>query len=247
MSRINNSPEAKSYDKLIKVFQILSVVFMLSMIIAAIVLMKKYDISVSNAAKLSEYLTGGTFTMAVVLIVFCIVKSFALVVSPSYLFIVSGMVFESVWVAVAVNFVATTLSAAIPYYLGRFTGKGMVDTLTKRFPKVKKLDDFADKNDFIIVLLIKAAGFLPSDITSLIFGAMGIPFFRFLIASCIGVLPINIMWTLVGNKGDLSNPYTYLYLLPVVGFAIITSLIIKKVVGKTKQKPEEPADCVSVD
>ena len=67
---------------------------------------------------------------------------------------------------------------------------------------------------------------MPSDLSSLIFGALNIPFGKYLIASNLGMLVLNILWTLVGAKGDLSNPLSFLYALPALLFAIGASVFM---------------------
>lgn len=228
--------QKKNYDKLIKALQIAAGIFMLAMVILFVVLMNKYNISVTNVSAITDRLTGGIVTVAALIILFNLIKSFALVVTPSIIFVISGIVFDSVWVAILVNFLAVAIGMIPPYFLGRFTGKGMVDTLKRRFPKVNKIDSFADENGFIVSFLLKASGIIPGDTSSLILGAMDINFRDFYIGSTLGTLPINIMWAILGNKGDLTNPYTYLYLLPIVIFALVMSAVVKKITDNKDKK-----------
>lgn len=212
------------YGKLVKALQIASFAFMLAMLALCVWFLTKNHISVKTADRLTQYLTGGEVTVALILIGFSVVKSFALVFPPAVLFVLSGLVFDAYWKAVLVNAAATALSLVLPYFLGRFTGKDMVQSLSKRFKAVKKLDDFTGKNDFAVVLVFKAGGFLPSDLSSLLFGAMDIPFGTYFLASNLGLLLLNCLWTLVGYKGDLSNPLSFLYALPALVFAILAAV-----------------------
>lgn len=233
--KIKEKEQKKNYDKLIKVLQIAAGIFMLAMVIIFAVLIKKYDISVRNVSMITDKLTGGIITVAALIILFNLIKSFALVVTPSIIFVISEIVFDSVWVAILVNILAVAIGLIPPYFLGRFTGKGMVDTLKRKFPKVNRIDSFAGENSFIISFIIKASGIIPGDTSSLILGAMDIPFRDFYFGATLGTLPINIMWAILGNKGDLSNPYTFLYLLPMVKFAIVMSVVIKKYTDKKEK------------
>ena len=95
-------------------FLALVIVFMLAMLVLCVIFMKKYDISIKNAAELKQYLQGGVFAIAGVMIGFSVVKSFALVFPPAILFALSGIVFENYFFAVAVNLVATALSLILP-------------------------------------------------------------------------------------------------------------------------------------
>ena len=224
-------------EKLVKVLQIASTVFMVVMLVGMVILMIKYNITPANAKELSTYFQGGAVTIAVLMIVISVVKSFALVFPPALLFAISGIVFDNFWVAVAVNFVANALSMLLTYFLGRFTGKSMVDTLKEKFPKVKKIDDFTESNQSAVVFCIKASGLLPSDLSSVLFGAMNISFPKYLVAANLGMLPIDILWTLLGYKGDVSKPLSFIYILPITIFAVCATVLMKKMSNK-KNKPE---------
>ena len=58
----------KKNEKLIKVLQILSALFMLSMVVTMLVLMKKFNINIDNAAEFATYIKGGTFTVGLIII-----------------------------------------------------------------------------------------------------------------------------------------------------------------------------------
>ncbi len=218
----------KKYDKFIKILQILSFVFMLAMVVMCVIFLKKNNISVQNVDALTQYLVGGTMTMALIMIGFSIVKSFALIFPPAVLFVLSGIVFDNLLIAVAVNFIGTACSLILPYFFGRFMGAEMVDSLSGRFKAIKKLDDFADENSFEVVFVFKAGGFMPSDLSSLIFGALNIPFGKYFIAANLGMLVLNVLWSIVGVYGDLTNPLSYLYALPALLFAIGASVFLAK-------------------
>lgn len=224
-------------EKLVKGLQIASGIFMAVMLVTMVVLMIKYNITPANAKELSTYFQGGVVTVAALMIGFSVVKSFALVFPPALLFAISGIVFEDLWVGIVVNFVGNALSMLLTYYLGRFTGKPMVDTLKAKFPKVKKIDEFTEANDTAVVFCIKASGLMPSDLSSVLFGAMNISFTKYVVAANLGMLPINILWCLLGNKGDVSNPLSFLYVLPIPVFAVFATVIMKKMSNKNK-KPE---------
>ena len=225
MATVQKKAENKN-DKLIKVMQIISFAFMAVMLVVCVIFLKKNNISISNVDALTQYLTGGTATIIGIIVLFSVVKSFALIFPPAVLFVLSGVVFDNFITAFLVNALATACSLILPYFLGRFTGMDMVNSLKKRFKAIKKLDDFTDANSTAVVLIFKAGGLIPSDLSSLIFGAMNIPFGKYFITSNIGMLVLNFLWTLVGSKGDLTNPLSYLYALPALIFALVASLAL---------------------
>ena len=225
MEKTQNKSENKN-DKLVKVMQIVSFAFMAVMLVVCVIFLKKNNISISNVDALAQYLTGGTMTVIAIIVLFSVVKSFALIFPPAVLFVLSGVVFDDFLTAFLVNALATACSLVLPYFLGRFTGLDMVNALKKRFKAIKKLDDFTDANSTAVVFIFKAGGLIPSDLSSLIFGVMNIPFGKYFITSNIGMLVLNFLWTIVGAKGDLTNPLSYLYALPALIFALVASLAL---------------------
>ena len=145
----------KDYGKLVKALQIAAGVLMLGMVVLCIILIQKYNIKVSNIPELSKMITGGTATIAFIIIGFSIVKSFALVFPPAVVFSICAYLMPNYWLALIVNLVSVFLSSSIPYFLGKFTGAGMVDTLKGRFKAIKKLDDFAGANEAQTTFVVK--------------------------------------------------------------------------------------------
>ncbi len=236
------SSTSGKYGKLVKILQVLSFAFMLVMLVACVAFLSKNNISVKNVDALTQYLTGGTLTVALIIIGFSVVKSFALVFPPAVLFVLSGIVFKNFWLAVSVNFIATACSLILPYFLGRFTGAEMVNSLKGRFKAIQKLDSFTEANSFSLVFIFKAGGFMPSDLSSLIFGALNIPFGKYFVAANLGMLVLNVLWSLVGTKGDLSNPLSFLYALPALLFAIAASVFMSKRQKKKQQLSQNAND-----
>lgn len=233
-------------EKLIKALQILSIVFIVGMVIAGVILMKKYDISVKNAAAFKEMLQGNIIKVAAIIILVNFIKSFALVITPSLIFVICGIVFDDLWVAIVVSMLCIATSIPVPFFLGKFTGSGMAEKLRNKYPKIKKLDEFADDNSFMVVFLVKATGLIPSDVSSMIFGAMGIDFKKFFAATNLGEIPIIVLWCLLGNKGSFSDPKTFLYVIPVIVFALLASLFMKMWTDKkSKEKAEKMQETIS--
>ena len=227
------------YDRLIKFLQLASFLFMGAMLIAGIVFIISNNISVRNIDAITSHIHGGTMTVSVLIIAFTLIKSFALVFPPIVLYFVAGVVLNNAPLAIAVNLIASALSLILPYFLGRFTGKDMLSTLENKFKAVKKLEDFTEENTWVVVFVLKVSGIIPSDLSSVIFGAMNIPFAKYFIASNLGLLALNVSWSLIGAKGDLSDPLTYLYMLPIVICLVISLPFMLKARKKSRRKPDK--------
>ncbi len=229
----------KNYGKLIKALQIAATLFMLAMVILCIVFTQKYNIKVSNIPEISKSLTGGTMALAIGIIVFSVVKSFALVFPPAVVFSVCAYIMPNFWVALLVNIISVFLSLFVPYFLGRFTGSGMVETLKKNFAGIKKIDDFAGANEMEMTFAIKLSGIMPGDLSSLLFGAMGISFKNYTIGANLGNLPLVIVYTFFGITLKNVGEQPWVAAIPVaviIVFMLIASLITKNLIKKTKAK-----------
>ncbi len=236
----------KNYGKLVKVLQIAAGIVMLGMVVLCIFLTQKYNIKVSNIPEISKMISGGTATIAFVVIGFSIVKSFALVFPPAVVFAICAYMIPNFWLALLVNVISVLVSSSIPYFLGRFTGAGMVSTLKKRFKAVKKIDDFAGANEMETTFVVKLSGLIPGDLSSLLFGAMGISFKNFTIGNNLGMIPLAIAYTAFGTTLRTAGEKPWLTAIPVVViilFVIISGIITKKMIEKNKaaQKEKENA------
>ncbi len=229
----------KNYAKLIKALQIAAGIFMLSMVVLCLVLTKKYNIKVTNIPQICEQITGGILTISLGAIFFSVVKSFALIFPPAVVFSVCAYLLPNFWLALAVNIISGFLSLSIPYFLGKFTGSGMVDTLKGKFKAVKKLDDFAGANEVQMTFVVKLSGIIPGDLSSLLFGAMGISYKSFMIGGNLGTVPLAIVYSFFGFTLKNLGEQPWVIAIPVaviIIFFIVASLITKNLIKKTKAR-----------
>ncbi len=232
----------KNYGKLVKALQIAAGIMMLAMVVVCIVLIQKYNIKVSNIPELSKMITGGTATIAFIVIAFSVVKSFALVFPPAVVFSICAYMIPNYWLAFLVNIISVFLSSSIPYFLGKFTGEGMVNTLKNRFKAVKKIDDFAGANEVQTTFVVKLAGLLPGDLSSLLFGAMGTSYKSFMIGTNLGMLPLVAVYTGFGTALRSIGEKPWLTAVPVVAiivFVITSGIITKKMIEKNKAEQNQ--------
>ncbi len=231
--------ENKNFSKFIKVLQIASGALMLGMVVLCIVLMNKYNIKVTNIPELANMIQGGTFVIALGIIAFSVVKSFALVFPPAVVFSICGYLMPNYAVGVIVNIISVFLSLSIPWFLGKFTGAGMVDTLKTKFKAVKKIDDFAGANEAQMTFVVKLSGLLPGDLSSLLFGAMNVSYKNYMIGSNLGNLPLVLVYTGFGVALKSIGEKPWLAAIPVAAiifFVIISGIITKKMIADNKAK-----------
>lgn len=232
----------KDYSKLVKGLQIATGVVMLACVCVGIRLINKYNIKVSNIKNLSEMIQGGVLTVSLIIIAFSVVKSFALVFPPAVILSIAGYMLPNYPLAFGVNLVSIILSLSIPYFLGKFTGAGMVDTLSRKFKAIKKIDDFAGTNEVKLTAVFKFAGLLPGDLSSLLFGAMNISYRNYMLGATLGNLPLIAAYTLFGFVLKNVGEAPWVVAIPVVIivlFLLIAGVITKKMIADSQKKQAE--------
>lgn len=232
----------KDYGKFVKAMQIATGILLVAFVIIGIYLINKYNIKVSNIKNLSQMIQGGALTVSLIIIGVSVVKSFALVFPPAVIFSICGYMLPNFFLAVGVNIISVFLSLSIPYFLGRFTGAGMVDTLSKKFKAIKKIDDFAGTNEVKLTAVFKFAGILPGDLSSLLFGAMNISYKNYMIGANLGNLPLVIAYSLFGYVLKNVGEAPWVVAIPIViiiVFLLIASVITKKMISDNKKKNAE--------
>lgn len=245
MAAKTENANKKDYSKLVKIMQIATGVLLVVFVAVGIYLINKYNIKVSNIKNLSQMITGGTLMVSLIIIGVSVVKSFALVFPPAVIFSICGYMLPNLPLAIVVNLISVFLSLSIPYFLGKFTGAGMVDTLSKKFKAIKKIDDFAGTNEVKLTAVFKFAGILPGDLSSLLFGAMNISYKNYMIGSNIGNLPLVVAYSLFGyvlkNVGE--KPWVVaIPIVIIVVFLLIASVITKKMISDNKKNAAEQTE-----
>lgn len=232
----------KNHDKLIKALQILSGVIMLGMIVLCLYFMKKFNINVFHIEDVACLIKGNTLEIALYIIAFSVVKTFALIFPPAVIFAVCGFLMPSYWSGLLVNLIGLLLSFPLGYYLGKFTGTGMVSTLKKRFKAVRKIENFADANETMMTFAVKLAGIIPNDMSSLLFGAMRVSFKNFMIGSTLGSVPLILSYSAVGYLlRTAENKFWLLVLLAamIIFYIVVASLITKGFISKARKMKNE--------
>lgn len=129
-----------------------------------------------------------------------------------------GLMFP-LWQALALNLLGVAAAMSLPYLLGRRERDGL-ESLTVRFPRLKKIRELRQGGDFLFVFLVRLTGVFPCDAASFYFGAAGIPFRVYLPAGLLGALPHLIAVTVLGSA--LSNPASEAFFLSIAMNAAVT-------------------------
>jgi uncharacterized membrane protein YdjX (TVP38/TMEM64 family) len=173
---------------------------------------------------------NSTYAVAFIMLLYSF-KSISVLFPVSILFIVTGMLFP-VFLAIIINIIGTSIGLTLPYVIGFFSSEGSEIRLISKYPKLKKVHIFLNKDSRLIIFLLRLVGLVPMDIVSIFMGSIGITYEKYLLASILGMLPSLVTTTFIG--ASIADPTSAKFISSVV--ARIAILIISLIIYKTYLK-----------
>lgn len=228
--------------------QLVAVVFWVVLIVTVRQYMTANDLTFGELVnQLAEVLTGTWYGPLIYIVIYLLRP---LILFPaSLLTILAGTVF-GLPLGFAYALVAGTLSAAIPYGIGRwFSGGEKADTDEAEDESANLLKRFTDllkRNPFQAVLTMRLL-YLPYDAVSLVVGSLGIAFIPFALATAIGNIGGTLSFVGIGASADIDfatgefggiNPL-------VLGFSVtilVVSLGISRYLNKREAAKQAAAE-----
>jgi uncharacterized membrane protein YdjX (TVP38/TMEM64 family) len=113
---------------------------------------------------------------------------------------VAGAVFGLGW-GILVVAIATTLSDAAGFLLGRYVARGMAMKLMDRYPKFRIVDRTLSLGGWRIVALVRLSPLFPYSVSNYLFGVTSVKFLPYLAASGIFTMPGAFAYLYLGYIG----------------------------------------------
>lgn len=145
----------------------------------------------------------------IVLLLFAL-KSLTVVFPLSILYLASGIIFQPV-IAVLISTVGLAITITIPYWIGKYSGKQIVQEICQKYLKAGMIAQYQRTNTFFACFITRIVGFLPGDIVSIYFGACDTAYLIYLAAGVSGSLLSIITTTLLGEK--ISTPFSVEFMI----------------------------------
>ena len=169
-------------------------------VLAVWVLVSEEEINVQTVL---DYTPKSPLAAALVLLLFYALKSASFVFPIAVLQIAAGYLFQTP-AALLINFAGRAVTLTIPYWIGYFSGSAMVDSLWKKYPRLKTVCSIQEKNPIFISFLLRTFCFFPGDAVSLYLGAVRIPFACYLAGGIMGTTLGVVLSTTLG--ASIKNP-----------------------------------------
>lgn len=211
---------------------------LLLLIFAAVYLLSGREL---DADAILSYSPGNPALTALIILLLFIARGFSVCFPVMLLYIASGKLFPTV-PALLLGLAGSALCVSIPYWIGRFSGAGAAERLSAKHPKLAPLFEMTRSNDLFAAFFTHTIIFLPGEIPGLYLGALRIPFWKYLLGSLAGVLPLLLLATLIGAK--LSEPGSPLFLISAALLLLTSaaSLLVYRAIqkkGRSIHKPDK--------
>lgn len=203
------------------------------MILIALFLASGNDITVQTVL---NYTPESPFAAAIVILILYALKSVSFVFPIAVLQIATGHLFPTP-VALLINFLGRAVTLSIPYWVGRFSGSGLIDNLQGKHPKLKEICDKQGQNPVFISFLLRTFSFLPGDAVSLYLGATGIPFPHYLVGGVLGTALGVVLATIFGSS--ITEPGSPAFWLSALLMALMAAISVIFYLRHNKRKTTE--------
>ena len=151
--------------------------------------------------QLVTYVPDDMFLAVIVLLAMFALKSMSYFFPMLALYAVSGSIF-GFGRGLLVNIAGTLIMISIPYLIGRFAERELVDSLIRKSSKAERINEMRTGGQFFASFFLRVISCLPCDVVSLVLGSAGIEYRKYVAGSLLGILPGIISATLMGDAAD---------------------------------------------
>lgn len=214
---LNESDEKVS--KRVKKIQIVALVCFVSALVV-ILLTRSGNVSIES---ITENAQGDSRKSIVSLMFLFAIKSLTIVIPLPSLYVASGILFSPLK-AVLVSYLGLAITLTIPFILGRWSSAEEMEYIKKKYPKIEKVIEMQERNEFLASFVIRLIGWFPCDVLSFYFGACKTNYLKYITSALLGCSIGVITNTLLGDV--ILNPFSWQFIvLLLIKIAISASVI----------------------
>ena len=188
--------------------------------LVVILLTRSGNVSIES---ITENAQGDSRKSIVSLMFLFAIKSLTIVIPLPSLYVASGILFSPLK-AVLVSYLGLAITLTIPFILGRWSGAEEMEYIKKKYPKIEKVIEMQERNEFLASFVIRLIGWFPCDVLSFYFGACKTNYLKYITSALLGCSIGVITNTLLGDV--ILNPFSWQFIvLLLIKIAISASVI----------------------
>lgn len=223
-----------------RVWRAIAVTVGLFATIALMLFFGKTALGLDAAHRLEAWMGGFSDSPLGLLIAVVVFTLAAFVGAPQFLLIAACVVAFGPFLGFVYSWVATVVSAAATYYVGRFGGAKTFERFAGS--TLNRMSRFVGRNAFYASFIIRNVPSAPFIVVNMAFGVARAPVWSFLAGCALGVLPKTALVALFGGgfmtavAGD--GVWTSLILIGV-GFAWLALMLVARRLLRNREKLAE--------
>ena len=190
-------------------------------LIIALVLVTLQNRDQITTENIRNYIPSNIYLAIIVITALYTIKSVSIVFPLAVLNMSVGLIYPAP-LSILINLIGLFVCATAPYLLGRLFGAEYIDKLFKKYPKAKKIKEFQDKDTIILAFFVKTIAIIPSDAGSMLFGAMRVSYFKYLLGSMLSMVPHMIAVTYLGET--ITEPFSIGFMISS-GFTLLFTIL----------------------
>jgi uncharacterized membrane protein YdjX (TVP38/TMEM64 family) len=91
-----------------------------------------------------------------------------------------------------------TIGASLAFLVARFIARDKIEAIAKRNEKFRRMDDAIGKQGARLIFLLRLSPVIPFNLSNYFYGLTGVRFWRYMVASWIGMMPGTFLYVYIG-------------------------------------------------
>jgi uncharacterized membrane protein YdjX (TVP38/TMEM64 family) len=118
----------------------------------------------------------------------------------SILTIGAGFAF-GLWKGFVAVSAGATLGASLAFLVARFIAREKIEAIAQRNEKFQRIDNAIGEQGAKLVFLLRLSPVIPFNLSNYFYGLTGVKFWRYVLASWIGMVPGTFLYVYIGTAG----------------------------------------------
>ena len=155
----------------------------------------------NNQKRIEEFVHEVGIWGPVTIILGMVIQMFLMVIPSFMLMIISILAYGPFW-GTLIIIVAIFVASTIGFYIGKFLGPFTVEKMIGKEEEAR-LEFYVNRYGYWVVIIVRLVPFLSNDAISLVAGLLNMNYWKFIIATFAGIVPLSLLLAL--NSGNIEE------------------------------------------
>jgi uncharacterized membrane protein YdjX (TVP38/TMEM64 family) len=153
-----------------------------------------------DEGRIKSWVEGFGWFGPVSLVLAMVIQMFLLVIPTTLIMVVAVLAYGPFWGSV-ISFAAVLTAATVGYFIGKYVGSQFVGRLLGEKTE-EKVTSFVGDYGFWAVAVTRVNPFLSNDAISFVAGMVRMNYWKFILATLLGIAPLVLLLALTGSNTD---------------------------------------------